>query len=207
MEEQHHKISARKRVEQLYKMDHKHMLKYLGFYIDINCTLIFTEYLEGYECLEYFFTDPSEIQESEIHDISLQLAYGLRYIHSEGMIHLDLKMDNIMLDPIRWNLKIIDFGHCCIVNKKLGYADELFSGNHGNIRFMAPELTSHGRVTTKADVYSFGLLLYFFFMGTTPYEEIGLTDMAQIMFAKGSNRHFSISDSFPSHLHAIISLC
>ena len=44
MEGPDHKISARERVEQLYELDHKHLLKYLGFYIDINYTLLFTEY-------------------------------------------------------------------------------------------------------------------------------------------------------------------
>ena len=104
-----------------------------------------------------------------------QIISALDYIHQKGVLHRDLKMENIVLqdkqDPA--SLKIIDFGISAFVsNDKTGHT--------GTVLYSPPEAFSNGeyKATFKVDVWALGVILYqlvtksFPFLGKTEHETI-----------------------------------
>jgi serine/threonine protein kinase len=80
------------------------------------------------------------------------IVLGMKYIHSEGFIHRDLKPTNILLDDDR-DVKISEFG-----SSRLYQADSTMTGA-GTPLYMAPEV-DEGHYDGKVDVYSFGIIVY-----------------------------------------------
>lgn len=101
------------------------------------------------ELLETRSLDFSEKIETGI-TTALKIAQGLHYIHSNGVTHFDLKPENILFDS-NGNPKILDFGFSSKSSVKT---------KQGSIFFVAPEILQDQEVSQKADLYSFGCLLY-----------------------------------------------
>jgi serine/threonine protein kinase len=84
-----------------------------------------------------------------------RLVLGMRYVHSKGIIHRDMKPSNILFDE-HWRPKIIDFGM-----SRLESSPGPTAADTGTVSYAAPEqLVGGGRHTTKIDVFSFGHILY-----------------------------------------------
>jgi serine/threonine protein kinase len=100
--------------------------------------------------------------------ITCQIAEGLSYLHNRGVIHLDIKPENIMVTPdIR--IKIIDFGLAQII----GAADLLtedFMEPHGTPFYIAPEQLLGCRDDLRSDIYSLGMVFYELLTGKLPFE-------------------------------------
>ncbi|KAF8351824.1 kinase-like domain-containing protein, partial [Amanita rubescens] len=105
-----------------------------------------------------------------------EVAEGIKYIHSEGIVHCDLRGENIFLDS-NLQCKIADTGLTQYTNTII-----TLSGSDYNFNYAAPELflaypeshedhdTRGGRKTVKTDVYAFGCLYYAIFFDTVPFK-------------------------------------
>lgn len=94
-----------------------------------------------------------------------QMLEGIEYMHSEGIYHLDLKPDNMVLDE-HFNVKICDFG--------LATKEEQRSSPRGTRVYMAPEMIREEEyLTSHADIYSLGIILYCLATGRPPFTEAG----------------------------------
>ena len=91
----------------------------------------------------------------KLNSISPEIARGMEYIHSQGVIHRELKPENVLFDQ-DFCVKIADFGIAC----EEAYCDVL-AEDLGTLRWMAPEMIKekgHKHYERKVDVYSFGVL-------------------------------------------------
>ncbi|KAK3357664.1 kinase-like domain-containing protein [Lasiosphaeria hispida] len=104
------------------------------------------------------------------------LILGIEYLHSQGVVHRDIKPDNLLLtrDDV---LKVVDFG----VSEMFERADDMRTAKSaGSPAFLPPELcvARHGDVSGKAaDVWSMGVSLYCLRYGRIPFERDGVLDM------------------------------
>jgi serine/threonine protein kinase len=124
-----------------------------------------------------------QIPEEQLWNIFYKCISGLKYIHEKGLIHRDIKLENLFLDD-DFNIKIGDFNVSATVDQRSAenFADDqeeldnLVSGMTvvGTRGYMAPEVKRNERMTssygTKADVYSMGVSFFELCYGCKPYE-------------------------------------
>jgi serine/threonine-protein kinase len=97
-------------------------------------------------------------------DTARKICAGLAAAHSRGVIHRDLKPQNIMMNR-RGEILIMDFGLAAIADHLEG--SEARNGTPG---YMSPEQLRGAEVTAKSDIYALGLVLYELFTGKRPFE-------------------------------------
>ena len=104
------------------------------------------------------------------------LILGIEYLHAQGVVHRDIKPDNLLLtaDDI---LKIVDFGVSEMFEKQ---SDMMTAKSAGSPAFLPPELcvSRHGGISGKAaDIWSMGVTLYCLYFGKVPFEKLGVLDL------------------------------
>ncbi len=101
---------------------------------------------------------------TEILHYSVQLCDALTASHSKGIIHRDIKPDNIMTNS-KGEVKITDFGIVHIEEATFTPTGAML----GTPRYMAPEQVTGGRIDGRSDLYSVGILLYEVLVGSPPF--------------------------------------
>ncbi len=110
---------------------------------------------------------------SQAMELAVQLGRGLDYAHSKGVVHRDLKPENVLLaddGASGFVAKICDFGLADILYSDRSYVNLTGSRiSMGTVNYMAPEQRQDaGRVDQRADVFSYGVMLYEMFTGELP---------------------------------------
>lgn len=111
-------------------------------------------------------------------DILTIAAAGLAHLHEKGWVHRDIKPDNFLLrdDNV---VKLIDFN---LARKPAGSLGRLFGGKsrvQGTHSYMAPEQIRGQHLDARADIYSFGCVLYEFFSGKPPFTATSPNELLQ----------------------------
>jgi len=136
----------------LAKLRHPNVLLFMGASTESEHLTIVTEFLEGGTLREY--------QDSHTVDLKLALrfgkhiAFGLNYLHLRGIIHRDLKRENLLLDR-SLVVKLSDFGLSCLIPRE-GFVE----GQTGTPWLIAPEIWKKQKYNESVDVYSFGLTFW-----------------------------------------------
>ena len=121
------------------------------------------EYVDG-EDLAELLTRIGRLPSDKALETARKLCAGLAAAHERGVIHRDLKPQNIMMNK-RGEVVIMDFGLAAIADQLSG--DEV---RNGTPAYMAPEQLKGSEVTAKSDIYSLGLVLYELFTGKKPFD-------------------------------------
>lgn len=128
------------------------------------------EYIDGGDLLGKLGEAGGRLGVREGVELIARVARGVHAAHMAGLIHRDLKPGNIMLDA-EGTPKVADFGVAKRVTASPG-DEEAEGGRVGNVAFMSPEQFLRGdAVTTAADVYSLGAILYYLLSGSLPNGE------------------------------------
>uniref|UniRef100_A0A803Q976 Protein kinase domain-containing protein n=1 Tax=Cannabis sativa TaxID=3483 RepID=A0A803Q976_CANSA len=147
------------------RIHHVNVVRLVGFCVEGSKRALVYDYMPKGSLNNYIFSGDQKINDSlsnlEIFNISLGIARGITYLHDGcemKILHFDIKPHNILLDE-KLTPKISDFGlaRLCPLEKNT----VSLTAVRGTTGYIAPELfyKNIGRVSYKADVYSFGMLL------------------------------------------------
>ncbi|PSR91006.1 Receptor protein kinase [Actinidia chinensis var. chinensis] len=158
----------------LTKVRHRHLVGLLGYCLDGNERLLVYEYMPQGTLSRHLFDWKEEglkpLEWSKRLTLALDVARGVEYLHGlahQSFIHRDLKPSNILLgDDMR--AKVADFGLVRLAPDGKASVVTRLAGTFG---YLAPEYAVTGRVTTKIDVFSFGVILMELITGRKALDE------------------------------------
>jgi eukaryotic-like serine/threonine-protein kinase len=179
------------------KISHPHAVSVTDFgEAENGVVFLVMEYLDGRTLKEVIVSEGPLRLERAAH-IVRQVAGALDAAHAQGVIHRDLKSENIMLvqhDGDEWS-KVLDFGIAKIRQPNGSGESEITHANLvvGTPQYMSPEQCSHsGQLDARSDVYSLGIILYEMLAGRVPFAG----DSATVIMMK------QVQDPVPSVLSA-----
>jgi mitogen-activated protein kinase kinase kinase len=156
-------------IDTMQHLDHVNIVQYLGCERKEMSISIFLEYISGGSvgsCLRKH----GKFEEVVVSSLTRQTLAGLAYLHREGILHRDLKADNILLD-LDGTCKISDFG----ISKKTDniYGNDKTNNMQGSVFWMAPEVVrSQGQgYSAKVDIWSLGCVVLEMFAGRRPWSK------------------------------------
>lgn len=134
-------------------LKHKNLIRFVDLIDFEDSFCIFQEFFEG-QCLLDFVNNSSNIPELHIQIIFSQLIEVISFLHSKGISHRDIKLENILLNQ-NFELKLIDFGLASLKNKNL------LTTFCGSVHYLASECLQRIPYDGKAsDLWSCGVVLY-----------------------------------------------
>ncbi|KAG7293742.1 hypothetical protein NEMBOFW57_003799 [Staphylotrichum longicolle] len=154
-------------IDTMQHLDHVNIVQYLGCERKEMSISIFLEYISGGSigsCLRKH----GRFEEPVVASLTRQTLSGLAYLHREGILHRDLKADNILLD-LDGTCKISDFG----ISKKTDniYGNDKSNSMQGSVFWMAPEVVraEFEGYSAKVDIWSMGCVVLEMFGGRRPW--------------------------------------
>jgi len=161
----------KKEVGMLISFRHQNIVLLTGFCKAPNCFCIITELFDKGSLHHLLENKEEKIDNDRCLKFALDIARGMNYLHKRNVLHLDLKPLNILVDN-GYICKVSDFG-LSKVAIKISENNSLHATNNGagTPVYMAPELFMASNVGSKADVYSFGIIMWQLATREQPFSE------------------------------------
>jgi len=166
------------------QLDHENIVTISDFGVTFDHLPFFVmELLRGQTLDARLAEGPMTLE--EVVAVAVPVARALAHAHAEGIVHLDVKPENIFLvqrSQHRWGVKVVDFGIAKTPQSpRIGTPGE----TAGSPMFMAPEVcTGSDDVDQRADVYSFGILLYLMLCGRPPFSDPSLARVLEMQLVE-----------------------
>jgi serine/threonine protein kinase len=151
------------------KIDSPYVVKFIEMIENTRNIHVVMEYAGRHSLKDYLATKEGEkLKISELRQLLYNILLGLQAIHSIGIIHRDLKIENVVMNSID-TPKIVDFGFAREIGTQMGVC--------GTLNYMAPELVekhSTKKQSDKTDVWAMGVIFYYTFLKKFPF--VGQTE-------------------------------
>jgi len=160
---------ARKLVDQEIQVlkrlgNHPNIIKLINSIDQENVSYMVQEYIEGGDLFEYVIKHPEEMTERRVKRIFSQMVRGVHYLHQKGIVHHDLKLENVGLKG-NDTVALMDFGLCSEFTH-----DQPLSRFCGTLSYSSPELLlGKPYPPTPVDVWSLGVSLFVMLVKRFPF--------------------------------------
>jgi len=153
-----------KEADALKALQHKHIVKLYHGFIDGKRFVMIMEAAHGGQLLD-FLKKNNAFPEPIAREIILQVVQAMLYCHSRGVVHRDLKLENVLFKSTMkddYFVKVVDFGIAGVAQDKV---------DSGTLAYMAPECLDRAGATTSPaiDVWAIGVMMYTMIYGELPF--------------------------------------
>ena len=147
------------------KLNHPNIVNVFDVNQSDGVEYIVMELIEGITLKQYMRKRGSSLNWREALHFMSQILQALRHAHSRGIIHRDIKPQNIMV--LRdGSVKVTDFGIACLASASQTLTQEAL----GSVHYISPEQARGDRTDARSDIYSAGVVLYEMLTGRLPFE-------------------------------------
>lgn len=195
----------RREAQTIARLDHAAIVQVYDLLERREGDWIVMQYVDGASLASRLRHGPQSI--AEVLALAMDVASGLAAAHEEGLLHRDLKAENVLLT--RTGAKILDFGLAkSIVTEETGLGAEwsasLTSGIVGTCRAMSPEQANGFQLDARTDLFSFGVLLYEAATGVSPFHDrTPVGTMTRVCTHRQTPAH-EVEPTVPEDLSALI---
>ncbi|HVT45466.1 MAG TPA: sigma 54-interacting transcriptional regulator [Thermoanaerobaculia bacterium] len=187
-------LQFKKEFAALAALDHPGIVRVYDFgLLDSRYPYFTMEYFAGRKLTEFFDGQNWDA----LYEVLVQIASALHHIHDAGIIHLDLKPSNILVNE-GGRVKIMDFG---MVAEKSEVLDRRI---RGTLHYMAPEVLRQDRVDSRADLYALGMTLYETVTGALPTYGLPALEIIRFHLSGELRKPSRINPSIPDRLERLI---
>ncbi len=180
-------------------LSHQNIVNIYDVSVRDNLKFIVMEYIEGIT-LKTYMSEHGRLSFSEICNFTEQILAALDHAHSRGVVHRDIKPQNIMiLDD--GSIKVTDFGIA-----KLPSAQTVTETDKaiGTVYYISPEQASGRKVDARSDIYSLGALLYELATGTLPFDSENTVSIALMQINNAPKKPRDLKHDIPVGLETLI---
>lgn len=181
------------------KLDHPNIVGIYDVGEDNGYYYIVMEYIEG-RTLKSLIKRRGALTVAEVVDIMSQLTSGIEHAHINGIIHRDIKPQNVLIldDGL---VKIADFGIAQALN-----SNELTQTNSvmGSVHYLPPEQANGTGSTVRSDIYSLGILMFELLIGKVPFKGENAVEIAIKQMKDPIPSVCDINENIPQSIENII---
>ncbi|XP_064949689.1 serine/threonine-protein kinase STY46 isoform X7 [Musa acuminata AAA Group] len=161
------------------KVRHKNVVQFIGACTKPPSLCIVTEFMSGGSVYDFLHKQKGVFKLPALLRVAIDVSKGMNYLHQNNIIHRDLKAANLLMDENEV-VKVADFG---VARVKAGSG--VMTAETGTYRWMAPEVIEHKPYDHKADVFSFGIVMWELLTAKLPYEYLTPLQAAVGVVQKG----------------------
>ncbi len=180
-------------------LNHRNIVKVIDVSFGDRLQYIVMEYIEGISLKEYI-NEKGVLDWNEALFFSIQILRALQHAHDKGIVHRDVKPQNIMLLE-NGTIKVTDFG---IARFSHGETRTMTEKAIGSVHYMSPEQAKGELTDEKADIYSVGIVLYEMLTGKLPFEAESVVSVALMQVNNEAQLPRTINANIPLGFEQIV---
>ncbi|MDR0946956.1 MAG: Stk1 family PASTA domain-containing Ser/Thr kinase [Ruminococcus sp.] len=180
-------------------LSHPNIVKIFDVGFTDKMQFIVMEYIDGITLKEFIEQQGVLKWKDTVHFI-IQILRALQHAHDRGIVHRDIKPQNIMLFP-DGTIKVMDFGIARFAREELKTISDKAIGS---VHYISPEQASGNVTDERSDIYSVGIMMYEMLTGVKPFDADNPLTVILMHMQKGAKPPRKINDSIPEGLEEIV---